>query len=71
MAAQIPVILVPPEVGGLAAHSFAAAQHHHAVAVGAEGLLRGVGGGGDGVVGLGVAGGFHRDGLLVHEYIIS
>ena len=54
------VVQVPPEVNGRAIHTVAAAQRDRAAAVGADGLGRGVGSGGDGLVGVGVVGGFHR-----------
>ena len=58
------VVQVPPEVDGRAIHTVAAAQRDRAAAVGADGLRRGVGGRRDGLVGVGVVGGFHRVGFL-------
>ncbi len=60
-AAAIPVVVVQvaPEVNARAIHAVAAAQRDLAAAVGADGLRRGVGDGRDGLVGVGVVGGFH------------
>ncbi|MBK7181205.1 MAG: hypothetical protein IPH82_29165 [Chloroflexi bacterium] len=59
-AAARPVVVVQmsPEVNGRAVHAVAAAQGDRAAAMGADGLRRGVGGGRDGLVGVGVVGGF-------------
>jgi len=54
------VVQVSPEVNGRAVHALAPAQHDLAAAVGAYGLRRGVGGCGDGLVGVGMVGGFHQ-----------
>ncbi|MBK7918071.1 MAG: hypothetical protein IPJ94_17810 [Chloroflexi bacterium] len=51
---------MPPEVNGRAVHAVAAAQSDLTPAVGAYGLRRGVGGGRDGLVGVGVVGGLHQ-----------
>jgi hypothetical protein len=53
------VVEMSPEVDGRAVHAVAAAQSDRTAAVGADGLARGVGGGRDGLVGVGVVGGFH------------
>jgi hypothetical protein len=53
------VVEVPPEVNGRAVHALAAAQRDLAVAVGAIGMRRRVGGRGDGLVGIEVVRGFH------------
>jgi hypothetical protein len=54
------VVQMPPEENGRAVHALAAAQRDLAAAVGADGLGRGVGAGRDGLVGVGVVGGFHQ-----------
>ncbi len=61
-ATALPVVVVhvSPEVNGRAVHAVAAAQGDLTPAVGAYGLRRGVGGGGDGLVGVGMMGGFHQ-----------
>ncbi|MBP6803828.1 MAG: hypothetical protein KA362_06940 [Chloroflexi bacterium] len=51
---------MPPEVNGRAVHALAAAQHDLAPAVGTDGLRRGVGGCGDGLVGVGMVSEFHQ-----------
>ncbi len=58
------VVQVAPEVNGRAVHAVAVAQRDRAAAVGADGLGRGVGGGRDGLVGVGVVGGFHGYGFF-------
>ncbi len=54
------VVQVSPEVNGRAVHTVAAAQGDLTAAVGTDGLRRGVGGCGDGLVGVGMMGGFHQ-----------
>ena len=60
--AALPVVVVqmPPEVNGRAVHAVAAAQDDLTPAVGAYGLRRGVGRRGNGLVGVGMMGGFHQ-----------
>ena len=60
--AALPVVVVqmPPEVNGRAVHAVAAAQGDLTSAVGTDGLRRGVGGCGDGLVGVGMVSEFHR-----------